>query len=61
MTRAEVIELLGEPTTTQQSSAVNQYQESELLMYGNGMGDPGGSVMMMGGKVMQCVAMNLPN
>lgn len=58
MTREEVIELLGEPTTTQHVSAVNQYPESETLIYGSMMGDPGGSVVMMAGRVVQCFAMN---
>ncbi|MBJ6984045.1 hypothetical protein [Luteimonas sp. MC1750] len=58
MTREEVIELLGEPTTRQHVSAVNQYSESETLMYGNVMGDPGGTVVLMSGRVIQCIAMN---
>lgn len=60
MKREEVIELLGEPTTRQHVSAVNQYPESETLIYGNMIGDTGGSVMLMAGRVVQCMAMNFP-
>lgn len=62
MTREQVIALLGEPTSRMHSNAVNQYPETEALTYGHiTAGKPGGSVMLMGGKVYQCLAVNFPN
>lgn len=61
MTLAQVKELLGEPNTHNYSNPVNQYEAMDSLVYGDIMsGGPGGSVMLMGGKVYQCLAVNFP-
>lgn len=60
MTREQVIELLGEPTTRQSASAVNQYARSEVLVYGNPPIGQGGTVVLQQDRVIQCTAMNFP-
>lgn len=60
MTREEVIELLGEPTSRQSASAVNQYAQSEMLMYGQLPLGQGGTVVLQHERVIQCTAMNFP-
>lgn len=61
MNSEQVIELLGEPNSRTWSNPVNHYEAMENLVYGDLMtGGPGGSVMLMGGKVYQCMAVNFP-
>lgn len=60
MTREQIIELLGEPTTRQSASAVNQYAQSEMLVYGNPPVGQGGTVVLQQGRVIQCTALNFP-
>lgn len=54
-TKEEVMELLGKATTEQFVSAVNQYPDMETWYYGTPGVGPGGSVVFMGGKVVQCI------
>ncbi|WP_313251595.1 hypothetical protein [Stenotrophomonas sp.] len=61
LTKEQMIELLGKPTTEQFASAVNQYPDTETWYYGTPGVGPGGSVMFMGGKVAQCVTVGFTN
>lgn len=61
LTKEQMIELLGKPTTEQFASAVNQYPDTETWYYGTPGVGPGGSVMFMGGKVAQCVTVGFIN
>lgn len=61
LTKEQMIELLGKPTTEQFASAVNQYPDTETWYYGTPGVGPGGSVMFMGGKVAQCITVGFTN
>lgn len=53
--KERVRELLGKATTEQFASAVNQYPDMETWYYGTPGVGPGGSVVFMAGKVVQCM------
>ncbi len=61
LTKEQMIELLGKPTTEQFASAVNQYPDMETWYYGTPGVGPGGSVVFMGGKVAQCITVGFTN
>lgn len=61
LTKEQVVELLGKASTEQFASAVNQYPDMETWYYGTPGVGPGGSVMFMGGKVVQCITVGFTN
>lgn len=61
MSKDEIRELLGKPTTEQFASAVNQYSDMDTWIYGSPNAGPGGSVLFMGEKVAQCATFGFPS
>ena len=53
--KEQIVGLLGKATSEQFASAVNQYPDMETWYYGAPGVGPGGSVVFMGGKVVQCI------
>lgn len=53
--KEQIVGLLGKATSEQFASAVNQYGDMETWYYGAPGVGPGGSVVFMGGKVVQCI------
>lgn len=53
--KEQIVGLLGKATSEQFASAVNQYGDMETWYYGAPGVGPGGSVVFMEGKVVQCI------